>query len=119
MPGPAVEIRGPVARDRGKPSTKSRRIPKMIEPAPRGQEDVLHQIFDVGAADPGEQQPVHHPYVSLVEARERDTIAAPRPADQHGVFRSVLRAESTGHYEARADTGDIHLHGRTIFHGAC
>jgi hypothetical protein len=113
---PAVKICGAVPRDRRNPAAEGGGVTQMIEPAPRGQEHVLYQILDVAAADPREQQPVHHPDVSLVQACERDAVSGARPPNQGGILGGVFRAEPSGHDETRPDAGDIHLHGRTFFH---
>ena len=84
-------IHRPVAGDHGEPGTERVDVPQRVKPPQRQNEHVLHQVVDLAARHPRQQDSVYHAGKELVEPSERGPVPLLRGADQGGVL-----AMSTG-----------------------
>ena len=84
-----VEIRRPVPGDPREPAAERTRIPERFEPMPGREEDVLNQIFNVGARRPSQEQTMNHADIALVEAAKRALVPAPRGSHEPRIFRGL------------------------------
>ena len=85
-PGAAMKIRSAVARDRGEPSGEVRNFTQGAKPGQRLEEDVLHEIVDIGEGNAGQQDTVNHPRVPGVEQTESRAVPTLGSANE-GVVR--------------------------------
>ena len=65
-----VVIHRAVAGDGGQPGAERLRVPQLREPIERGHEDVLQEVGHLLGRNPGQQDPVRHGRVPLVEPFE-------------------------------------------------
>lgn len=84
----AMKIGGAIAGDGSEPSGKAGDFTESVEPRQGLEENVLHQIVDVGEGNAGEENTVDHAGVAGVEKAEGGAISTLSGADE-GVVRAA------------------------------
>ena len=79
---PPVIVVGPVASDGRQPSSERRRVPQRAQSADGRQEHVLRQIIRLVGGNAGQQNPMHHPCIPLVEQAEGGAVAVASGIDE-------------------------------------
>jgi hypothetical protein len=69
-----MKIRGPIAGDGGEPSGEVRELAESGKAGQGLEEDVLHEIVDIGEGNPGEENAVDHAGVAGVQEAERGAV---------------------------------------------
>ena len=105
-----------VARDRDHPTTERGRIPQRAQLPPRRQEGLLHEVLDIVACRPAEQDAMHDPRVPTVEGVERRSVTRTAPPGRTA-HRLAATTRARGRPDARRDRRDTSC-GRTVPPGA-